>query len=123
MSIKKYTPWYGRWWAIILFIFIITILQQYLSKNTPKKEYSPTIYHAKGAYYVAISKEIFRQAQSYKIAKDLVALNELLETGKIFYFRPGIEVYRLDVTFSGLVKIRAKGTTVELWTYREEIYE
>ena len=122
MSIKNHTPWYGRWWAIVLFIFAIAVAGNYLSKNTPKKEYTPQIYHTKGGYYVAISKEVFRKAQNYKTAKDLGALNELLETGKIFYFRPGIEVYRLDVTFTGVVKIRAKGTTVELWTYREEIY-
>ena len=121
MSNEKYTAWYGRWWAIILYIFIITILQQYLSKNTPKKEYSPQIYRTKGDYFVAISKEVFKQAQSYKIAKDSGALNELLATGKIFYLKPGIEVYRLNSTF-GLVKIRAKGTTIEMWTYREEIY-
>ena len=99
MSNEKYTAWYGRWWAIILFIFIIALIGNYLSKNTPKKEYSPQIYHTKGDYFVAISKEDFKKAQDYKIAKDLGALKELLATGKIFYLKPGVEVYRLNITF------------------------
>ncbi|MBI2472054.1 MAG: hypothetical protein HYV59_12570 [Planctomycetes bacterium] len=122
MSIKKHIPWYGRWWAITIFVFIIAMIGSYLSENTTNKESAPKIYHTKGEHFVAISKEIFGKAQDYKIAKDLGALDELSATGKIFYLRPGTEVYRLDVTFTGLVKIRAKGTTIELWTYREEIY-
>lgn len=105
------------WWVII--ISVIVIASHFTEKTT--KEYSPQIYHTKGDYFVAISKEDFKKAQDYKIAKDLEALKELLATGKIFYLKPGIEVYRLKSTF-GLVKIRAKGTTIEMWTYMEEIY-
>ena len=113
MSIKKKI----LWWVIIISVIVVV---SHFSKNTTK-EYSPQIYHTKGDFFVSISKEDFKKAQDYKIAKDLKALKELLTTGKIFYLKPGIEVYRLNSTF-GLVKIRAKGTTIELWTYREEIY-
>lgn len=122
MSINKYTPWYGRWWAIIFFIFAISIIGNYFSKNTPKKEYSPTIYHAKGQYYVAASKANISKAVEYEVAKDPGAIAILFREGKLFHLRPGAEIYRLDITFTCLVKIRPKGSTEELWTYREEIY-
>ena len=122
MSVQKYAPLYGRWWAIILFIFIISIIGNYLSKNTPKKEYTPTIYHAKGIHYVSRSKADMQKAIEYETHKDPAVIAVLFREGKLFHLRPGIEVYRLDITFTGLVKIRPKGSTEELWTYREEIY-
>lgn len=123
MLINKPKPWHYRWWAIMLFIFLIIITGNLLSRySQTDKEYVPTIYRAKGDYFIAVSEEVFKNAREYKINKDTVALAKLLAEGKIFYLRPGTEVYRLDVTLTGIVKIRPKGYTEELWTYREEIY-
>lgn len=115
MSTKKKV----LWWVIIIFVIIII---SRLSKNTPKKEYAPTIYHAKGRHYVARSKAAMQKAIKYETQKDPAVIAILFREGRLFHLRPGSEVYRLDVTFTGLVKIRPKGSTEELWTYREEIY-
>lgn len=106
------------WWIIIAFSIVVI---SHIADKAPKKEYTPTIYHAKGRYYVARSKSDLQKAIKYETQKDPAVIAILFREGKLFHLRPGAEVYRLDVTFTGLVKIRPKGSTEELWTYREEI--
>jgi hypothetical protein len=108
------------WWVIVAFSIVVI---SHIAGKTTKKEYSPTIYHAKGQHYVAASKADMQKAIEYKTHKDSAAIATLFREGKLFHLRPGAEVYRLSTTFAGLVKIRPKGSTEELWTYREEIDE
>ena len=108
------------WWVVIAIGFIAL---SHVAVKMPRKEYTPTIYRAKGQFYVAASKADMQKAVEYKVYKDSAVIALLLREGRLFHLRPGAEVYRLHSTFSGLVKIRPKGSTEELWTYREEITE
>ena len=82
---------------------------------------TPLIYYAEGKYVACISKSIFVAATEYYNNGDMDAIGELIKTGRAIILKHGTEVYLLEVN-SGIIKIRVKGTIVELWTYREEIY-
>lgn len=72
----------------------------------------------KDNYIASISEDLFDRAFSFAIQKDLVALQQLLDTKLVFILRAGIPVFiEKSKIFSGKVLIRPKGSsTIFVWT-------
>ncbi len=76
----------------------------------------------KGHYLASVSKEWLDQAISYSAANDLAALQQLIDSKKVFPLKAGILVYVEDSSlWGGWVKIRPKGSTIAVYTVREAI--
>jgi hypothetical protein len=73
-------------------------------------------------YLASTSEELLDKAISYLVDKDNVALQKILDTGLVFELKGGLSVYVVNTKmFSGKVKIRPVGETVEIWTLIEAI--
>jgi hypothetical protein len=73
-------------------------------------------------YMASTSKELLQKATQYCVQKDDAALKELMDTGLVFWLKPDVEVEVMETKlFSGLVKIRPRGSTLEVWTHIEAI--
>jgi hypothetical protein len=76
----------------------------------------------KPGYFAAVTKQDFEKAVEYFVQKDEDALNKLMKTKMVFPLKGGIKVYVVKGgVFSGKIKIRPAGSTVEIWTFREAI--
>lgn len=102
---------------IIVGIIILLIASYFNSKNSPQSNIRTTKY----GYYAAHDKETIQEAVRYAVQKDNEAFALLMMNGEIFKIPEGVEVHLLDQTFSGIVKIRIRGTTEEIWTIREAL--
>ena len=73
-------------------------------------------------YLASPSLELLEKAFSYMTQKDEEALKKLVATGLVFPLKGGLQVEIVDTKiFSGLVKIRPRGQTIEIWTNSEAI--
>ncbi|MDP1586200.1 MAG: hypothetical protein Q8M07_00530 [Prosthecobacter sp.] len=73
-------------------------------------------------YLAATSLELFEKAALYRAQDDEEALKKLLATGLVFILKAGLKVEVVEVKSSlGLVKIRPRGETIEVWTNIEAI--
>jgi hypothetical protein len=78
--------------------------------------------YTKSGYLASVSEELLHKAVSYAVNEDEVALQKLLDTQYVFWLKAGVPVYIEDIkVFSGTVKIRPKGETVEVWTLYEAV--
>lgn len=102
---------------IISGIIILLIASYFNSKNNTQSNIRTTKY----GYYAAYNKETIQEAVRYAVQKDNEAFALLMMNGEIFKIPEGVEVHLLDQTFSGIVKIRIRGTTEEIWTIREAL--
>lgn len=76
----------------------------------------------KAGCWASVSEELLDKAMDYAVAKDYVALQKLLDSKLVFELKAGLEVYVVDTKFfSGKVKIRPVGETVEVWTVLEAV--
>jgi hypothetical protein len=77
----------------------------------------------KSGYLASTSQELLEKTIAYVVDKDLVAYNKIMATGMVFSLKGGLEVEIVDNTAiaKGLVKIRPRGETVELWTNIEAV--
>lgn len=76
----------------------------------------------KSGYVYGINREYFDKAMDMLINKDNLALAKLQNTGVVGFLKPGVKVYREDVSImSGAIKIRPEGETVEVWTNIEAV--
>lgn len=76
----------------------------------------------KSGYWASVSEELLDKAMDYAVAKDYVAIQKLLNSKLVFELKAGLKVYVVDYQlFSGKVKIRPVGETIELWTVKEAI--
>lgn len=76
----------------------------------------------KSGYLASVSEEILDKAIDYAVAKDHAALQKLMDTNLVFMLKGGLKVYIVDTKiFSGKVKIRPAGETVEVWTLIEAV--
>ena len=83
---------------------------------------SPHLYVTKTGYFASPSREMFDKASSYLAAKDFDALQTVLQSGDVFRLKAGIEVHLVDTAvWSGMVKVRPHGQTLEFWTNTEAI--
>jgi hypothetical protein len=84
--------------------------------------YSQTTYVTKSGYLAGVTEEALDKAIDYAVQKDDSALQQLISTGMVFPLKAGIPVHIVDTKFfSGKVKIRPRGSTVEVWTVMEAI--
>ena len=97
--------------VIALFIFISSTCV--LAQNTRI---------TKSGYLASVSEELLDKAIEYAVAKDNVALQKLMDSKMVFMLKGGLKVYIVDTKiFSGKVKIRPAGQTVEVWTLIEAV--
>ncbi len=97
----------------IIFLFIVIGNNYVLAQN---------IRITKSGYIASTSKELLDKAIEYIAAKDNAALQKILETKLVFVLKAGLKVYVVDTKiFSGMVKIRPVGETVEVWTLIEAV--
>jgi len=76
----------------------------------------------KSGYLASVSEELLDKAIDYAVAKDHAALQKLMDTNLVFMLKGGLKVYIVDTKiFSGKVKIRPAGETVEVWTLIEAV--
>ncbi len=83
-----------------------------------------TVRTTKSGYLASVSEKLLDKAIEYSVAKDHVALQKLINTKLVFPLKAGLNVYIVDTKiFSGKVKIRPVGQTVEVWTVSEAIQD
>jgi len=97
---------------------IMLLIISYFNTNDG---HTSNIRTTKYGYYAAYDKETIQEAVRYAVQKDNEAFAILMMYGEIFKIPEGVEVHLLDQTFSGIVKIRIRGTTEEIWTIREAL--
>ncbi|MFZ2397451.1 MAG: hypothetical protein WAW31_02060 [Smithella sp.] len=73
-------------------------------------------------YLASSDEKLLDKAIQYVAAKDHVALQKIMDTNLVFMLKGGLKVYIVDTKiFSGKVKIRPVGETIELWTAIEAV--
>ena len=85
--------------------------------NIQKSSYLTT----KGGDFAAISEDIYNDLLNLVAVKDMVAINELQESGKVIILKEGLKVKVVSRTM-GMVKIRLKGTNTVVWTAVEAVH-
>ena len=75
----------------------------------------------KYGYYASNDEKSLEHAIRYVTQKDNDAITKLIYQGGIFELQGGKEVHLIDQTFSGIVKIRIRGTTEDIWTISEAL--
>lgn len=102
---------------IIAGIILLLIISYFNSKDSKTSNTRTTKY----GYYAAYNEETLKKAIRFYNQQDSEAFNLLIMYGEIFKIPEGEEIHLLDQTFSGIVKIRIRGTTEEIWTIREAL--
>lgn len=102
---------------IIAGIIILLVASYFNSKNSTQSNIRTTKY----GYYAAYDEKSLEKAIRYVTQKDNEAITKLIYQGDIFELQGAKEVHLIDQTFSGIVKIRIRGTTEEIWTIREAL--
>ena len=69
------------------------------------------------------SEELLDKALRYVIEDDEAALIKLMNTGQVIELKVGMRAHLVKSTFTGKIKIRPHGQTIELWTVIEAIEE
>jgi len=75
----------------------------------------------KDGFFAAIYKHNFDKAVEICVAKDMQAFRKMFDDKRIFLLKPGLKVYLIDYKFSGVVKVRPAGETIEFWTFSEAL--
>jgi hypothetical protein len=75
-----------------------------------------------GGYLASPSQETLEKAISYVVDKDEAAFKKIMAGGLVLSLEAGLDVQIVDTKiFKGLVKIRPRGQTIELWTVSEAV--
>jgi len=99
--------------VVLISMFVFICSSYVLAQNTRT---------TKAGYLASVSEELLDKAISYAVAKDYVALQKLINSKLVFELKEGLKVYVVDTKlFSGKVKIRPVGETVEVWTVLEAV--
>ena len=81
-----------------------------------------TVKYTVGGHAAALTEELLDKTVSLSMAKDYQALQKLLDSQMVIVLKTGLKVEVVDTKlFSGKVKIRPFGTTIELWTVIEAL--
>ncbi len=73
-------------------------------------------------YYASTSKALLEKTTTLVMQSDYRAVERLVNSGLVMELREGVEVVITNMNWSGgLIKIRAIGTLVEVWTYKEAV--
>ena len=98
-------------------IIIISMLMIVFCQSTMAQDYKTT----KDGYLAAVSEEYFTKLSELVAVKDYEAVQVLIDVGVVIWLKEGMKVQIVDSTWTGSIKIRLKGTVIEVWTYREAV--
>jgi hypothetical protein len=103
---------------ISILIILVSLLILFCSNFALAQDMRTT----KSGYLASVSEKLLDKAVDYAVAKDYAALQKLMDTNLVFMLKGGLKVYIVDTKiFSGKVKIRPAGETVEVWTLIEAV--
>lgn len=76
----------------------------------------------KPGYLAAFTEELLDKAVGYAVERDEEALQQIMATGAVIVLKGGLRVSLVDTHFfGGKVKIRPRGSTLELWVPIEAV--
>ncbi len=104
------------WIAVIIAIVVVWSLGGDDEESDYFSGWGTTV----SGYLYSVNESWLRQANRMHIDDDDVALGKMIDAGKVSLLPPGIEVKFVQHS-AGLVKVRAKGYTKEIWTKRKAI--
>jgi len=117
---KKQNNNINLWGLISTVVIIISILAMALMPENNKLNPTTKTYITKIGYYGTIGYNDLKYVMELASQGDEEALDELYQKGFYAEVPAGVEVYIQEFK-SGAVRIRAKGTNLELWTVKEAI--
>lgn len=79
------------------------------------------IYTTKPGYFASQSYDNYDKAVSMLADGDKAAVVHMVVSNKIFMLKEGLRVYLVKRKWSGDIKIRLKGTDIEVWTFGDAI--
>jgi hypothetical protein len=80
-----------------------------------------TVYVTKKNYPMALTREDLDVFHQSIVNDDAAVFLKLRQEGRAWLSRAGVEVYILETTDSGEIKIRTKNASQEIWTVREAL--
>lgn len=101
-------------------IFMIAVLLVAISAVTASAQ---DLFITKDNCVVCVLKSDVEKLTSYASVGDSTAFQSMVDGVRCTILKPGVEVQRMDVTLGGLVEIRPMGTTVTVWTVRDNIQQ
>jgi|SRR5690606_13579062 len=100
----------------LLQLFAVAIVAMFVCPS--KAEAKTTV----AGYLASPSMEMLEKAISYAAQGDNATLEKILATGLVIPLKAGLQVEIVETKFfKGLVKIRPRGETIELWTNIEAV--
>ncbi len=105
--------------GIVVFMSLLILTPPLNTKTAAAGEVMIT----KPNFMASISRVAVEKAYNCVFDNDTVCLMKMLESGAVIIMKPGIRVYHVksDGFFSGYMKIRPEGGTIELWTLIEAV--
>jgi hypothetical protein len=80
-----------------------------------------TVYLTKKDYPMALTKEDLDMFHQSILNDDAAVFLKLRQEGRAWLSRAGVEVYLVEKEDSGIIKIKAKNATQEIWTLQEAV--
>ena len=97
---------------LFVFVFIINVIPVIATD----------VYVTKDNFFASTTEQGLEVITRLFVDEDYVALEKFFSIGGGFIMRGGIKVHLVDMrAFKGTVKIRAIGTNIYIWTYKEAI--
>jgi len=80
-------------------------------------------YVTKSGYIASTSKGMIERLVEYATAGDKEGFERFVKENhpRVFTLKSGLTVHVLERTWDGLIKIRVKGMTLEVWTFAEAV--
>jgi hypothetical protein len=80
-----------------------------------------TVYVTKKDCPMALTKEDLEMFHQSILSDDAAVFLKLRQEGRAWLSRAGVEVYLVEKEDSGIIKIKAKNATQEIWTLQEAV--
>lgn len=81
----------------------------------------PGRYVTKEGYFACLTKADFDKINDFVDVQDMAAATLMVESQRCLVLKGGVEVQRMDSTWTGAVEIRPIGAIGTVWTYIEAI--
>jgi hypothetical protein len=103
---------YRCYWILFAFLFLAPAALQAQDVKTTNEGYA-----------ACVSEAAFDRITEMVVSKDVAALEKFLDDPRnnCVILRAGIKVYVVKRTWTGKVKLRLAGQTVEFWTNMEAV--
>lgn len=108
--------------SIIACIGLVQVWKE-AAKNPPDLTVKSGSTKTVGGYLASPSKDALQMAIRYATQNDEAAVSQMVNSGQVIWLKAGLDVHIVESggTFSGMVKIRPHGSTMELWTVSEAV--